>query len=80
MLNCIAVWIRFILLAFGGQKQVALENAALRQQLAVFKRNDRRPKLNDGDRLVWIGLRMIWQDWKSALLIARPETVLPWHR
>ena len=39
MLNCIAVWIRFILLVFGGQKHVALENAALRQQLAVFKRN-----------------------------------------
>jgi len=80
MLNCIAVWIRFILLVFGGQKQVALENAALRQQLAVFKRNVRRPKLNDGDRLFWIGLRMIWQDWKSALLVVRPETVIAWHR
>ena len=80
MLNCIAVWIRFILLVFGGQKQVALENAALRQQLAVFKRDVRRPKLNDRDRLFWIGLRMIWQDWKSALLIVRPETVISWHR
>ena len=66
MLNAIAVSIRFILLVFGGQKQVALENAALRQQLAVFKRDLRRPKLNGRDRLFWIGLRMIWQDWKSA--------------
>ena len=80
MLNCIVVWIRFILLVFGGQKHVALENAALRQQLAVFKRNVPRPKLNDGDRLFWIGLRMIWQDWKSALLIVRPETVISWQR
>jgi hypothetical protein len=32
-----------------GQKQVALENAALRQQLAVFKRNVPRPKLNHRD-------------------------------
>jgi hypothetical protein len=39
MLNAIVVSIRFILLILGGQKQVALENAALRQQLAVFKRN-----------------------------------------
>ena len=39
MLNTIVVSIRFILLILGGQKQVALENAALRQQLAVFKRN-----------------------------------------
>lgn len=35
MLKSIAVWIRFVLLVFGGQGQVALENAALRQQLAV---------------------------------------------
>src|SRR5215472_5241745 len=51
MLNAIVVSIRFILLILAGQKQVALENAALRQQLAVFKRNVPRPKLNEGDRL-----------------------------
>jgi hypothetical protein len=53
MLNAIEVWIRFILLILGGQKQVALENAALRQQLAVYKRNVERPKLNNRDRLSW---------------------------
>jgi len=31
MLNAIVVSIRFILLIFAGQKQVALENAALRR-------------------------------------------------
>src|SRR6516164_272719 len=75
MLNAIVVSIRFILLILAGHKQVALENAALRQQLAVFKRNVPRPKLNDRDRLFWIGLYMIWQDWKSALMIVQPETV-----
>ena len=59
----IVVSIRFILLILGGHKQVALENAALRQQLAVFKRNVPRPKLNNRDRLFWIGLYLIWQDW-----------------
>jgi hypothetical protein len=38
MLNAIAVSIRFFLLILSGHKQVALENAALRQQVAVFKR------------------------------------------
>ena len=42
MLNTIVVLIRFIVLIFGGQKQVALENAALRQQLSVFKRDVQR--------------------------------------
>jgi hypothetical protein len=79
MLNAIVVSIRFILLILGGQKQVALENAALRQQLAVFKRDVPRPKLNNGDRLFWIGLYMIWRDWKSALIFVKPETVTSWH-
>src|SRR3989441_4253376 len=80
MLSAIVVAIRFLLLIFGGQKQVALENAALRQQLALFKRDVKRPRLNVRDRLFWVGLRMIWQDWKSALMIVRPETVISWHR
>jgi hypothetical protein len=56
MLNVTVLWIRFILLIFSGQKQVALENVALRQQLAVFKCDVRRPKLNGHDRLFWVGL------------------------
>jgi hypothetical protein len=47
MLNAIVFSIRFILLLLGGPKQVALENAALRQQLAVLKRNVPWPKLNN---------------------------------
>jgi hypothetical protein len=34
MLNGIVIAIRFIILVFGGHTQVALEDAALRQQLA----------------------------------------------
>src|SRR5215831_10006755 len=80
MLNAILVAVRFVILAFSGHKQVVLENAALRQQLAVFKRNVPRPKLNNRDRLFWIGLYMIWQDWKSPLIFVRPETVTSWQQ
>ena len=66
MFNAILIAIRFIILVFNGQKHVALENAALRQQLAVFKREAKRPKLQGRDRLFSIVLRMIWQDWKST--------------
>ena len=76
--DCVSI--RFILLILAGQKQVALENAALRQQLAVFKRNVPRPKLNNRDRLFWIGLYLIWQDWRSALIFVQPETVTSWHQ
>ena len=39
---------------FGGHRQLAVENLALRQQLAVYKRTTARPKLRTTDRLFWI--------------------------
>ena len=80
MLNTILLGIRFVILVLSRQQHIALENAALRQQLAVYKRNVKRPRLNRRDRLFWIGLRTIWKDWKSALMIVRPETVISWQR
>ena len=41
MLNAIVVVMRFVILLFRGQRHLALENLALRQQLAVFKRNNK---------------------------------------
>src|SRR6266516_2932607 len=79
MLNAIVIGIRFLFLVFCGHRQVALENAALRQQLAVFKRNGQRPRLHRRDRLFWIALRMFWRNWESALVIVRPETVISWQ-
>jgi hypothetical protein len=40
----------------------------------------KRPRLQCPDRWFWIGLRAIWKDWRTALVIVRPETVLRWHR
>jgi putative transposase len=79
-LNAILVWIRFVILVLSGHQHVALENAALRQQLAVFKRDVKRPRLRRRDRMFWIGLRAIWKEWKSALVMVRPETVISWQR
>src|SRR2546428_3689543 len=80
MVNAIFVGIRFVILVLSGHRHVDLENAALRQQLAVFKRDIKRPRLHGRDRLFWIGLRTIWKKWKSALVIVRPETVISWQR
>ena len=80
MLNSILCLCRMILLILAGSEQVALENLALRQQLAVFQRTVRRPKIRPTDRLFWVCLLKIWKDWKSALVIVRPETVMDWHR
>ena len=43
--------LRFISLILAGHKEIALENAALRQQLMILKREQLRPKLRHRDRL-----------------------------
>jgi transposase InsO family protein len=57
-----------------------LENLALRHQLGVLHRSVKRPKLAPPDRLLWAWLSTVWNDWRSALVIVQPETVIAWHR
>jgi hypothetical protein len=64
----------------GGHRQLALENLALRQQLAVYKRTVNRPKLRRSDRLFWVWLPRLWAGWRAALVIVAPDTVLRWQR
>jgi putative transposase len=80
MLNSFLLAIRFLILVFSGNKQVALENLALRQQLAVFTREKKRPRLHNRDRVFWIALRNLWKDWRTALVFVQPETVTGWQR
>src|ERR1039457_3336047 len=58
-----------------------LENLALRHQIGVLHRSARkRPKLTSRDRLFWVCLSRLWRDWRSTLVIVKPETVVAWHR
>jgi hypothetical protein len=36
--------------------------------------------LNVADRVLWVWLSQLWGEWRSALLIIKPETVIAWHR
>jgi putative transposase len=57
-----------------------LEILALRHQLGVMQRSVKRPKLIASDRFLWAWLSRFWTDWRSALIIVKPETVIGWHR
>src|SRR6266478_4108152 len=66
---------------FRSRASLGLENLSLRHQIGVLHRSaGKRPKLTAGDRLLWICLSRLWRDWRSALAIVRPETVVAWHR
>jgi len=80
MLAALVVVLRSLTLICGGHRAVALENLALRQQLAVFKRTVKRPHVRHGDRLFWMLLANMWRDWRAALIVVHPDTVVRWHR
>jgi len=56
------------------------ENAFLRQQLMVLKRQVKQPKLTDRDRGLLVLLASRVRHWKNALLLVKPDTLLRWHR
>jgi hypothetical protein len=60
--------------------ELGLRLAAPRQQIAVFKRQNPRPRLNWWDRLFWLALRTLWPGWASVLLMVKLESVVRWHR
>jgi hypothetical protein len=63
-----------------SRQLLVTENLALRQQLLVLRRSSKRPRLRLGDRLFWIVVLQLWRDWRSILVIVKPETVIKWHR
>ena len=68
------------MLSFRSRAGLHLEILALRHQLSVLHRSVKRPKLTRSDRLLWACLCHIWPEWRSALVIVKPNTVITWHR
>src|SRR6266704_4778756 len=65
---------------FKTRAALQLENVALRHQLGVLRRSVKKPKLTPLDRLLWAWLCGVWADWRCALIVVKPETVIAWHR
>lgn len=59
---------------------LVLENLLLRQQLMVQQRSVKRPRITDRDRLFWVLVARVFPRWRECLALAKPETVLRWHR
>ena len=80
MLAIILSLFRFVRLLGSGHQAVAVENLAMRLQLAVYKRKRKRPMLTQWDRLFWVGLCRVWGGWRDALVFVQPDTVVRWQR
>src|SRR5262245_32793219 len=62
------------------RRRLALENLALRHQLAVLQRTASRPRRRTADGLLWVLLSRLWSDWMDAASIVQPATVIRWQR
>jgi putative transposase len=63
-----------------GTGDLVAGNALLRQQLIVLQRQVKRPALSRLDRLLLVLLASRVPNWKQALMLVQPETLLRWHR
>jgi hypothetical protein len=77
--------LRSLLLTLRGSARshaaLQLEVLALRHQLEVLQRTrPRRLRLATVDRWLWVWLSRIWNGWRTALVLVKPETVIAWHR
>jgi putative transposase len=66
--------------ATRSKSELMLENALLRQQLIVLDRQVERPQLSWRERGIIVLLASKLRNWKGALFIVQPDTVLRWHR
>ena len=63
-----------------GKSALLVENALLRQQLIILRRQVKRPACGKKDRFLLLFLARMLRTWKQALFIVQPETLLRWHR
>jgi len=49
---------------------------ALRQQLVVYRLKPKKPMIRNRDRMFWSLISRVWREWRSELIIVKPETVI----
>src|SRR5881409_2755081 len=70
----------FFAAASRRRTALAAENLFLRKQLALFREREKKAMpTTPADRFVFSKLAR-WFDWRRALLIVKPATLIGWHR
>jgi putative transposase len=80
MFDLLRLWSGLLIRLVRSRRTLLMENLALRQQLAVFKRQNSRPRLATADKIFWVLLLRSWSLWRTALIVVSPDTVVRWHR
>ncbi len=81
MIFFLRLLVRSLVAALRSRSDLIAENIALRHQLGVIHRTSQRKLATTSwDRALWAFGLSRWHDWKDALVIVKPKTVIEWHR
>ena len=81
MLSVMSLFLSTMFSVFRSHAALQVEILALRHQIGVLRCSaKKRPKLTIADLVFWAWLSRAWADWRSTLVIVKPETVIAWHR
>ena len=72
--------VRFVGLLFVSRDTLVAENLFLRRQLALYKERGIKPRRVDAATRVSLAVLSRLFDWRDALVVVRPETLVRWHR
>jgi transposase InsO family protein len=62
------------------RRSVTAENLFLRRQLALYRERGVKPRRIDAPTRVSLALLSQLFDWRDALVVVQPETLIRWHR
>ena len=72
--------LRFAIVALRPTRVVSAENLFLRRQLAMYVERGVKPRRPDVATRVSLALLSKLFDWRTSLVVVRPETLIRWHR
>src|SRR5262245_35400621 len=70
----------FLRLCLHPSPALAAENLFLRKQLALYQERQSTPRRPTQATRVALGWLARWFDWRQALVIVQPATLIRWHR
>ncbi|MGA9723787.1 MAG: helix-turn-helix domain-containing protein [Candidatus Binatus sp.] len=72
--------VHFLCLGLRSRTSLAAENLFLRKQLAFYQERKVKPRRADNPTRLTLVLLSRWFDWRDALVVVRPRTLVAWHR
>jgi putative transposase len=70
----------WVLLLFRSAEAVRAENLFLRRQLALYIERGVQPHRTDAATRIGLALLARLFDWRGALVLVQPATMIRWHR